>query len=463
MGRVTGLSKLFFSLTVFGRSVFLILLLLLINASFYVGMGAEFHLLKSTLALMMRALSASLSVPWQTIGTQTRYPTHYLWHYCLLILNRTSAIDNATRTLISHGQLPNLAIVISTSVYDKLNAFNSLASVIGTAISASFLFIVGLVNSIILWRIIRQRRIKHRDGEDAALDLDPPSQNTLMMRVLGPLVKFVNRPWKMYPVGVLFGLGFDTASSIALLALSALAQQNDGDNRIRPSQVLVLPLLFTSGMTLVDSLNSVMMLYSYTGFAEHSWRIFERTIPAEEEEDGSVSCDPDVDANGTLDQTRQERITHSTQLEGTSANVIAGVSASAEGDGENVARKDDRAKRHTLSNLSVLLTSMSILLAFCISIIEVMGLIGQECARCQQAASATDGGGLVGKWWRAWQRANDNSGYIGAAVAGAFLLIVIGWFGVKRITKTWRIFSGANEGPGSKACAKNTDTQDAEV
>lgn len=261
----------------------------------------------------------------------------------------------------------NLAIVISISAYNKLNAFNNLASVIGTAISASFLFIVGLGNSIILWRIIRQRRVKHTDGKDAATGADPPTQSSLMMRVLGPLVNFVNRPWKMYPVGVLFGLGFDTASSIALLALSALAQQNGGGNRIRPSQVLVLPLLFTSGMTLVDSLNSVMMLYSYSGFAEHSWKIFERTIPANAVEDGGVSSGPDVNMNGMLGQTQSERIIHLAQQQGTPANPIAGVFGGAEDDGNNVARKDDRvtrAKRHTMSNLSVLLTSMSILLAF---------------------------------------------------------------------------------------------------
>ncbi|KAI6030737.1 NicO-domain-containing protein [Pisolithus orientalis] len=457
MGRVTRLSKLLFPLTVFGRSFVLISLLLLVNGVCW-GVAAQWHSL------------LGLSVLAWTIGLRHALDADHI-----------SAIDNATRTLISHGQLPvtcgfffslghstiviaaNLAIVVSISAYNKLNAFNNLASVIGTAISASFLFIVGLGNSIILWRIIRQRRVKHTDGKDAATGADSQTQNTLMMRVLGPLVNFVNRPWKMYPVGVLFGLGFDTASSIALLALSALAQQNGGDNRIRPSQVLVLPLLFTGGMTLVDSLNSVMMLYSYSGFAEHSWKIFERTIPANAVDDGGVSSGPDVDMNGMLGQTQPERTTHLAQQQGTPANPIAGVFGGAEDDGNNVARKDDRvtrAKRHTMSNLSVLLTSMSILLAFSIALIEVMGLIGQECARCRQAASAADGGGLAGKWWRAWQRANDNSGYIGAAVAGAFLLIVIGWFGVRRIIKARRIFSGASEGCARRrACEGNTDTR----
>lgn len=92
-----------------------------------------------------------------------------------------------------------------------------------------------------------------------------------------------------------------------------------------------------------------------------------------------------------------------------------------------------------------------------IAIIEVMGLIGQECARCQQAASAADGGGLAGKWWRAWQRANDNSGYIGAAMAGAFLLVVIGWFGVKRVIRARR------NSPGNETCERDSNTQGAAV
>ncbi|KAI6123922.1 NicO-domain-containing protein [Pisolithus croceorrhizus] len=452
MDGATRLSGLFFSLTVFGRSFFLILLLLLFNAVCW-GVAAGCYTL---LDLSMLA--------WVSNSVQRLH----------------CAIDNATRTLISRGQLPvtcgfyfslghstiviaaNLAIVISTSVYNKLSAFNNLASVIGTSISASFLFIVGLANSIILWRIIRQRRVKHREGESATIDLDPSTQRTLTMRVLGPLVNFVDRPWKMYPVGGLFGLGFDTASSIALLALSALAQQDDGGNRIRPSQVLVLPLLFTGGMTLVDSLNSIMMLYSYSGFAEHSWTIFRRTIPANEVEDGDVSRDPDLDMTDTPDQTRPEWITHSARQQATSADVIAGLSVGVKDDSKNIAGEGYHvacAKRHTLSNLSILLTSMSILLAFSIAIIEIMGLIGQVCASCQRAASAADGGGLAGKWWRAWQRANDNSGYIGAAVVGVFLLVVIGWFSVKRITKTRQISLGENESLGSRMYEDNMETR----
>lgn len=87
----------------------------------------------------------------------------------------------------------------------------------------------------------------------------------------------------MYPVGVLFGFGFDTASSIALLAITALAKKrSDGRGTINQSDIIVLPLLFTCGMTLVDSVDSIIMLYSYAGFPSQGWSIWEKkTFPSQ--------------------------------------------------------------------------------------------------------------------------------------------------------------------------------------
>lgn len=425
------------SLTLFGRSLLLVSVLLLANAVCW-GVAARLH------ALVGLALLA-----W-TIGLRHALDADHI-----------SAIDNATRTLINHGQLPvtcglffslghstivivvNLAIVISTSVYNKFDGFSNAASVIGPAVSGSFLFLVGLANSVILWRIIRRRRLARRGAE--AQDVDPPNQNMLMMRLLGPLVNFVNRPWKMYPVGVLFGLGFDTASSIALLALSALAQRSDQGSRVQPSTIIVLPLLFTTGMTLVDSLDSILMLYSYSGFAERSWKILERVRPANEVAGIPLKRNVNITLN-PLEKTRSEPCiaVHSPEQQEISVDP-PGTNGLTESKGNNLSpthHGDDgivtRAKRHTMSNLSILLTTMSILLAFSIALIEIMGLIAQECASCQEAASASDGGGLGGKWWRAWLGANDNSGYIGAAVVGVFILVVTSWYGCRWIIRTRR-------------------------
>ncbi|KAG6335565.1 hypothetical protein ID866_3528, partial [Astraeus odoratus] len=381
-------------------------------------------------------------------------------HVCFYSLGVTrSAIDNATRTLVSHGQLPvtcglffslghstivvvvNLAIVISTSVYNKLNGFSNIASVIGTAVSGSFLFVVGAANTIILWGIIRRRRLERRRDVEDTVTSDQPSQNMLMMRLLGPLINFVDRPWKMYPVGVLFGLGFDTASSIALLSLSALAQQTEDGSRIQPSSVIVLPLLFTTGMTLVDSLDSVLMLYSYAGFAEQSWKIFEQTQPVNEDRPTENDHEPSVlsmvNPPDVATQTGEKSaaIEHPSHQVNPSPSDTEGPLDSAHTAGQCEDDRVARVKRHTMSNLSIILTTMSILLAFSIALIEIMGLIGQECGSCQAAASDPDGGGLAGNWWRAWQQANDNSGYIGAAIVGVFVLLVAGWYGGKWVIR----------------------------
>ncbi|KAF9221667.1 NicO-domain-containing protein [Gyrodon lividus] len=416
-------------LTVFGRSLLLVVLEVAANAICW------------AIAAHLRSLLGLAMLAW-TIGLRHALDADHI-----------SAIDNATRTLINHGKLPvtcglffscghstivivvNVAIIISTSVYDKLNGVGNVGAIVGTAISGSFLFIVGLANSFILCKILRQRRRARRkaDSEDGDACPEPPlNQNMLMMRLLGPLVNFVDRPWKMYPVGVLFGLGFDTASSIALLAISVLAKDNVSGSRISPSEVIILPLLFTTGMTLVDSLDSILMLYSYSGFADRSWRIFEPR------NDLSIP-------SGNHSTRHQVSSTPSPVPEagGEEVDVVPLGQSPALASGEKLKNKMEdnkitvtrdrgdrmiRVKRNTMSSLSIILTTMSILLAFSISLIEIMGLIGDNCTKCQAAATAPDGGGLSGQWWRGWAQANDNSGYIGAAIVGAFVMIVSGWY-----------------------------------
>ncbi|KAI9573618.1 NicO-domain-containing protein [Boletus coccyginus] len=412
------------SLTVFGRSLLLISLEVAANAICW-AFAARSH------AILGLAILA-----WVHVIIEVR---------TALDADHISAIDNATRTLINHGRLAitcglffslghstiNVAIVISTSIYNKLNGVGNVGSIVGTAISGSFLFIVGLANSIILCKILRQRRQARRKRHSEHGGADPevaPNQNMLMMRLLGPLVNFVNRPWKMYPVGVLFGLGFDTASSVALLAISALANDSGTNTRIPPSDVIILPLLFTTGMTLVDSVDSVLMLYSYTGFAGHSWRIFEPSSSPSRTTDARS-----VNTHGEVSPATANEVAPADQPCNGIENESRTVDNAAHDSDSDAARREhsDRmvmVKRSTMSELSITLTTMSILLAFSISLIEIMGLIGGNCGRCQAAASAPDGGGLAGMWWRGWAQANDNSGYIGAAIVGTFIVIVGGWY-----------------------------------
>ncbi|KAG6826621.1 hypothetical protein H0H92_015112, partial [Tricholoma furcatifolium] len=243
---------------------------------------------------------------------------------------------------------------------------------------------------------------------------NPPHQGMLMMRILGPMINFVNRPWKMYPVGVLFGLGFDTASSVALLAISAIAKRSTDGKPISASNTIILPFLFTSGMTLIDSADSILMLYSYAGFPEHSWALFEKGSLAEKAPHSVTS--PDV-VKGKAPET----VHSSTEADKNDIQIVNAIAPETREDidpsrspppdalraGDDIdlrVSRDIAVKMNVMSGLSVILTLMSILVAFSISLIEIMGLIGEQCARCSRAANAADGGGLEGSWWRAWAR-----------------------------------------------------------
>ncbi|KAI1793273.1 NicO-domain-containing protein [Ganoderma leucocontextum] len=425
-------------LHLFGRSAILLATELLVNVICWTVPAVLFGRMPGTRPILSLALLA-----WVTLDA-----------------DHISAIDNATRNLINMGQLPvtcglffslghstiviavNVAIAISTDVYDRMQTVGQVGGIIGAAVSASFLFVVGLANSIILYRILRKRRqIKKRRAEqythsNATVEEDPEEadgshQNTLMMKLIGPVVTSVDRPWKMYPVGVLFGFGFDTASSIALLAISAIAKRDPDGGQISPGDVIVLPLLFT---------------YSYAGFLERSFAIFERPSghvssarPRDPPQAVPQPGRPSAVENAATVDPEEGRFEPESEPAKTSASNASEVVAVAGEDRDDVPeyRRTMHAKRSAMSNLSIILTTMSIVVAFSISLITMMGLIGEQCTACQNAANAPDGGGLAGRWWRGWASANDNSGYIGAAIVGSFVFVVSSWYGCRFLYRKW--------------------------
>ncbi|KAI0056100.1 NicO-domain-containing protein [Artomyces pyxidatus] len=455
-------------LTLFGRSLILVACELIANATLWIVAGILFGRSRDTQPILSLALLA-----W-TIGLRHALDADHI-----------SAIDNATRGLISLGQLPvtcglffslghstiviavNVAIAISTDVADKIGGVGDVGGIVGSAISATFLFIVGLANSIILHRILKKRRrvsssygIQLARGEEPNDDYEIVEDegqynNTIMMKILGPVVRFVDSPWKMYPVGVLFGFGFDTASSIALLAASALAKKGADGHGIPPADIVILPLLFTAGMTLLDSVDSIIMLYSYSGFPDRSFRVFERVLEDDAQAPLSVAAqaaaadiaalpavgplpvDEEQPALVDLEETPLPELSRQDSRKSAFApDIRVGEVDVKVREVEESAKRELRVKKNMMSRLSILLTFMSILVAFSISFITIMGLIGDNCSRCRDAADAEDGGGLAGRWWRFWDDANDNSGYIGAAIVGSFVVVVGGWYGVRWATRS---------------------------
>jgi high-affinity nickel-transport protein len=190
-----------------------------------------------------------------------------------------AAIDNVTRKLMQAGQRPvgvgfffslgHSTIVVLASVAvagtaiafkGEIETYHAVGGVIGTCVSAAFLLLIAFINIVILMRVYRTF-VDVKDHRRAAV-ADPgdmPSEGGLLARLFRPAFGIVTRSWHMYPVGLLFGLGFDTATEVGLLGISA-AEAAKG---LPIWAILVFPALFTAGMSLIDSLDSVLMLYAY--------------------------------------------------------------------------------------------------------------------------------------------------------------------------------------------------------
>jgi high-affinity nickel-transport protein len=199
-----------------------------------------------------------------------------------------SAIDNTTRKLmnerrgvegarkpLSVGYFFSLGhstivigigigiVVAEKAVYAAVSNDNSgleqFGGVFGTVVSASFLFLIALLNIVILAGIVKVFRAMRTGTYDEA-ELERQLENRgLMYRFFGRWMASITREWQMYPVGVVFGLGFDTATEVALLATTALLA-----TRSLPwYSIMCLPVLFTAGMTLMDTLDGCFMNVAY--------------------------------------------------------------------------------------------------------------------------------------------------------------------------------------------------------
>ena len=129
----------------------------------------------------------------------------------------------------------------------------------GTIVSASFLFLIGLLNLVILAGIVRVFRSMRRGDYDEA-ELERQLENRgFFYRFFGRWMKSITRGWQMYPVGVVFGMGFDTATEVALLATTALL----ASQHVPWYAIMCLPILFTAGMTLLDTTDGLFMNLAY--------------------------------------------------------------------------------------------------------------------------------------------------------------------------------------------------------
>jgi high-affinity nickel-transport protein len=192
-----------------------------------------------------------------------------------------AAIDNTTRKFMADGKRPlsvgfffslghssvvfllalllAFGLKIGGAVRNGQSTLHSVTGYVGTLVSGSFLYLIAALNLVILLSMLKVfREMRRGTYDEAALETQLSSRG-LMNRVLGRVTRSVREPWQMYPLGALFGLGFDTASEVGLLVLAGGAAVAG----LPWWAILVLPVLFAAGMSLLDTIDGSFMNFAY--------------------------------------------------------------------------------------------------------------------------------------------------------------------------------------------------------
>jgi nickel/cobalt transporter (NiCoT) family protein len=245
---------------------------------------AVLHLVGWTLVFFVNP--AALSVGGKAFGIGVGVTAYTLGLRHAFDADHIAAIDNTTRKLMNDGQRPlavgfffslghstvvsALAALLATGlkaiagpVETDSSALHHYTGLIGTSISGVFLYLIAVVNVAILVGILRvfaRMRRGDYDPEKDEAELERQLENRgLINRLLGRFTKSITKSWHMYPVGLLFGLGFDTATEIALLVLAGTSAAAG----LPWYAILCLPVLFTAGMCLLDTIDGSFMNFAY--------------------------------------------------------------------------------------------------------------------------------------------------------------------------------------------------------
>jgi high-affinity nickel-transport protein len=195
-----------------------------------------------------------------------------------------SAIDDSTRVMLAKGKKPlgvglffslgHSTIVLALSIGIAVAAkaavkfqkdFAETGGIIGASVSGLFLYLVGILNLIILvgvlkvWKQAKSGKFSHEHLNELL------NERGLMKRIFkGLFKKGFDHSWQLYPVGVLFGLGFDTATEVALLGLSATTAVGTVGGTLPPLAIIALPIIFAAGMSMMDALDGIFMTKAYS-------------------------------------------------------------------------------------------------------------------------------------------------------------------------------------------------------
>ncbi len=233
-----------------------------------IGMATAFAIYLSIIIGQVAPILAGLGVVTYVFGLRHGVDADHI-----------AAIDNTTRKLLQDKQRPFtvgmwfsighstvvvgliIALIFATrTVIGEIPALQTNGAIIGTAVSGVFLWLMGLVNVVIvigiyrIWKGMKRGELDHEQLENLL------ENRGFLNRYFRPLFKIVRRPWQIYPIGCLFGLGFDTASEIALIGISVGVGVS---STVPVWMIIILPLTFTCGMVLVDTSDGVLMRVAY--------------------------------------------------------------------------------------------------------------------------------------------------------------------------------------------------------
>ena len=233
-----------------------------------IGLATVFAFAASTIVGKLSVLLAGLGIIAYVFGLRHGVDADHI-----------AAIDNTTRKLMQENQRPFtvgmwfslghstivvaliVALVFATrTIIGHIPALENGGAIIGTSVSGIFLWMIGIVNMVIVLNIYRIFKML-KQGKLNQTELENLLDNRgFLNRYFRPLFKIVKRPWQIYPIGILFGLGFDTATEIALIAISVGIGVSSS---VPVWMILVLPFMFTCGMVLIDTTDGVMMRVAY--------------------------------------------------------------------------------------------------------------------------------------------------------------------------------------------------------
>jgi high-affinity nickel-transport protein len=224
------------------------------------------HVVGFVLLSVSGALGIGVGITAYTLGLRHAFDADHI-----------AAIDNTTRKLMGEGQRPlsvgfffslghssvvfALGLLVAAGVRGAADngTVADVTGVFGPLVSGTFLLLIGVLNLIVLLSVLQIfRRMRHGDLDEAELE-DQLQNRGLLNRFYGRATRAVSKPWHMYPLGLLFGLGFDTATEVALLVLAGTA----AGSGLPFYAIVCLPILFAAGMSLFDTLDGAFMNFAY--------------------------------------------------------------------------------------------------------------------------------------------------------------------------------------------------------